>query len=103
TLFIDALFSNPSLVKPNQEEAFFTDGQRGMRIFQDGRYLEFIHPIETNDEKLEPAELVDKSIDHINAHKGWNNEYHLESLNPAIGKVEYRLYYDGVPVYDFNN
>lgn len=102
-LLIDALFSNPSLVKPNQEEAFFTDGQRGMRIFQGGRYLEFIHPIETNDERLDPIGLVDMSIDHINSHKGWNNEYHFESLNITEGKIEYRLHYDGVPVYDFNN
>lgn len=102
-LFIDALFSNPSLVKPNQEESFFTDGQRGMRIFQDGRYLEFIHPIETNDEKLETYALIDKSIGHINEHKGWNNEYHFESLNPTSGMIKYRLHYDGVPVFDFNN
>lgn len=101
--FINALFNNPSLVKPNQDESFFTDGQRGMRIFQDGRYLEFIHPIETNDDKLEPIALMDKSIDHINEHKGWNNEYHFESLNSSIGKIEFRLHYEGVPVYDFNN
>src|SRR5699024_794478 len=102
-LFINALFSNPSLVKPNQHEAFFTDGQRGMRIFQGGRYLEFIHPIETNEDKLEAVDLIDKSINHINGHKGWINEYHLESVHSTNGKVEYRLHYDGVPVFDFNN
>lgn len=102
-LFINALFSNPSLVKPNRQEAFFTDGQRGMRLFQDGRYLEFIHPIETNDDKLEPAELVDKSVSHINEHKGWLNEYHFDTVNPGSGKIQFRLHYEGVPVYDFNN
>lgn len=101
--FINTLFSNPSLVKPNQQEAFFTDGQRGLRLFQDGRYLEFIHPIETNDDKLDPAQLFDKSVSDINEHKGWLNEYHLESINAANGKVQFRLHYDGVPVYDFNN
>lgn len=102
-LFINALFSNPSLVKPNQQEAFFTDGQRGMRLFQEGRYLEFIQPIETNDDKLNAEELVDKSVSHINEHKGWLNEYHFDTVNPSNGKVQFRLHYDGVPVYDFNN
>lgn len=102
-LFIDALFSNPSLVRPNQEESFFSDGQRGMRIFQNGRYLEFIHPIETNDEKLEAYTLIDKSINHVNEHKGWTNEYHLDSLHLGTGEIQYRLHYDGVPVFDFNN
>lgn len=102
-LFINALFNNPALVKPNQEESFFTDGQRGMRIFQDGRNLEFIHPIETNIEKLEPDMLVEKSIDHINGHKGWNNEYYLESVRVTKGEITYRLHYDGVPVFDSNH
>lgn len=102
-LFINVLFSNPSLVKPSQRELFFTDGQRGMRLFQEGRYLEFIQPIETNEQNLDPVELIDKSIDHINEHKGWINEYHFEAVDALKGEVEYRLHYDGVPVYDFNN
>ena len=102
-LFVNALFNNPSLVKPNQQKSFFTDGQRGMRIFQDRRYLEFINPIEMNDDKLESTALIDRSIAHINEHKGWINEYHLESANSISGKIKYRLHYDGVPVFDFNN
>ena len=38
-MFINALFSNPSLVTPNIREAYFTDGQRGMRIIQDNLRL----------------------------------------------------------------
>lgn len=102
-LFVNALFSNPSLVRPNQQKSFFTDGQRGMRIFQEGRYLEFIHPIETSDDKLDPIALMDRSIAHINEHKGWINEYHLESANANNGTIKYRLHYDGMPVFDFNN
>ena len=102
-LFVNALFSNPSLVKPDQQKSFFTDGQRGMRIFQDRRYLEFINPIETNDDKLDSTALLDRSIAHINEHKGWINEYHLESVNSTSGIIKYRLHYDGMPIFDFNN
>lgn len=101
--FINALFSNPALVKPNRREAFFTDGQRGMRVFQEGRYLEFINPIQTNDVKLEPIDLLDKTISHINEHKGWFNEYWFDSLHTATGKIQFRLHYDYYPVFDFNN
>src|SRR5699024_318638 len=89
--------------KPNQQNSFFTDGQRGMRIFQGGRYLEFIHPIETNEDRLELPTLIDKSINHINEHQGWINEYHFEKANPLSGKVDYRLHYKGLPIFDFNN
>lgn len=102
-LFINVLFSNPSLVKPNQREAFFTDGQRGMRVHQDGKYLEFINPIETSGKISQPNELLDRSINHINEHKGWFNEYHLESLHITRGEINYRLYYEGYPVFDFSD
>lgn len=102
-LFTSVLFSNPSLVKPNQREAFFTDGQRGMRVHQDGRYLEFINPIETNSKTIRANELLDRSVNHINEHKGWFNEYHLESLHITRGEINYRLHYEGLPVFDFSN
>lgn len=102
-LFINALFSNPSLVKPSQKESFYTDGQRGMRLFQEGKYLEFIHPIETNEEKLEADELVEKSVDKVNEHKGWINEFYMEAVDTLKGEVSFRLHYDGIPVYDFQH
>src|SRR5690625_52348 len=73
--FINALFSNPSLVQPNIREAYFTDGQRGMKIVQEGLHLEFINPIQSTHEVLEPIELMEKSVSNINEHKGWTNEY----------------------------
>lgn len=102
-LFINALFSNPSLVKSNVRDGYFTDGQRGMRLYHDGRYLEYINPIETNVNKMSTIELIDKSIEHINEHKGWLNEYYIELVNASLGKVHYRLQHDGYPVYDLNN
>lgn len=103
-LFTNVLFSNPSLVKPNQREAFFTDGQRGMRVYQDGRYLEFINPIDTSNSKLLQADdLFDRSLNHINDHKGWFNQYHLDSLRVTLGEINFRLHYEGFPVFDYND
>ena len=98
--FIDALFSNPSLVTPNIKEAYFTDGQRGMRIGQDGRKLEFINPIQATYNLLDSMKLLDKSINNINEHKGWTNEFFFEDINKPTNNIRFRLYYDGYPVFD---
>lgn len=102
-LFINVLFSNPSLVKSNLRDGYFTDGQRGMRLYHDGRYLEYINPIDTNVQRMTTNELIDKSIEHINEHKGWLNDFFLEMVNASLGKIQFRLEHDGYPVYDINS
>lgn len=98
--FINALFSNPSLVKPNTKEAYFTDGQRGMRIEHDGRKLEYINPIQSSYNMLDSMELLDKSINNINEHKGWTNEFLFEKINKPKNNIQFRLYYEGYPIFD---
>src|SRR5690625_1450285 len=102
-LFINALFSNPSLVKPNIREAYFTDGQRGMKIVQEGLHLEFINPIQSTHEVLEPIELMEKSVSNINEHKGWTNEYLFEGIIKTSNYIRYRLYYEGYPVFNYHS
>lgn len=101
--FINVLFSNPSLVTPNIGEAYFTDGQRGMKILHDGKQLEFINPIQTTFEQMDIVDLLDRSIDSISDHKGWTNDYLLEEINKRTNSVKYRLYYEGFPVYNYQN
>lgn len=98
--FINALFINPNLVRPNRKEAYFTDGQRGMSVLQDGKRLEFINPIQSSYERLSFIELLDKSIHHINDHKGWTNDYLLEEVNGANNEIIYRLFHEGYPVFN---
>src|SRR5699024_8022339 len=73
-VFVNALFSTPSIVTSNVSEAYFTDGQRGMEVVQDGRRLEYTNPIQSQEDRLDALELIDKSMDHINEHKGWTND-----------------------------
>lgn len=100
--FINALFSSPSVVTPNVTEAYFTDGQRGMRIAQDGRRLEYINPIQTNYDPIDEMELIERSVNKINEHKGWTNDYLLEGLDNKKNEISFRLYYEGYPTYDHN-
>lgn len=98
-LLVNALFSNPSNVSPNIGEAYFTDGQRGMRILNEGRSMEFINPIHSNGERMDPSILLDRSLSNINEHKGWTNKFTLVDINIYNNKLHYRMQYEGYPVF----
>ncbi|HLR75777.1 MAG TPA: two-component system activity regulator YycH [Virgibacillus sp.] len=99
SLLVDALFPNPALVSPNVGEAFFTDGQRGMNIQQDGNGIEYINPIQSNYEHMGVINLLDESIQDINEHKGWTEKYHLDSIIPSMNQIRYRMHYDSYPIF----
>lgn len=101
-LFVNALFASPSVVTSNMNEAYFTDGQRGMSIVQDGRRLEFINPIQISSDEVDLVDLIDNSINNINEHQGWTNDYLLDRLANTSNLVRYRMYYEGFPTFDHN-
>jgi len=47
------------------------------------------------------ARLMRTSIQHVNDHMGWTEEYNLLDMDRALNKITYQMYYDGYPV--FNN
>jgi len=52
---------------------------------------------------VKPIELIDKSIENINEHKGWTEEFHLESLDMSEQKVKFLMYNNGVPILGGND
>lgn len=103
SLLISALFNDPSLVNTNYSfgEVYYNDGQRGMRILQEGRNMEFINPIHATDEQTNMIDLLDWSLQNINAHKGWTDDYRLIDINVKDNAVKYQMHYDRYPI--FNN
>src|SRR5699024_379809 len=101
--FINILFSNPSLVTPNIGEAYFTDGQRGLKVLHDGKQLEFINPVQSSFEEMDVVDLLDRSVSSISEYRGWTNDFLLEDINKRINGVKYRLYYEGYPVYNYQD
>ena len=101
-LFVNALFAAPSVVTSNMNEAYFTDGQRGMDVVQDNRRLEYINPVQTGSDKAELIDLIDFSVNNINEHKGWTNDYLLDTLDHTSSFIMYRMYYEGYPTFDHN-
>lgn len=102
-VLVDALFRNPSLVSPNIGEAYFTDGQRGLRVVQDGKSMEFINPIQSTEDDMEYGDLLDLSLENINMHRGWTDGYYLADINLTNNQVRYQMHYEGYPVFNSSN
>lgn len=103
-LLVNVLFTNPSAVSqsytPEVGETYFTDGQRGLRVFEDGRKMEFVNPYSEEDTSMAPNQLLEESIYHINGHNGWTDEYHLMSIEPERQSIRYKMYHEGYPVFN---
>lgn len=96
---LEALFPNQSLISSNVGEAYFTDGQRGMQVLQNGLGIEYINPVHSNKRNRNPLELIDLSILDVNDHKGWTDDFRLENIDLTENLIQYRMHYDGYPVY----
>ncbi|WP_433745964.1 YycH family regulatory protein [Falsibacillus pallidus] len=100
--FKNALFSDPSDVRKSQlanlEE--FTDGSSLMRVNKLTNYFSYINPAEESNLTDSPHELIQKSIDFINGHAGWTDQYHYFSLNSDTSMVSFLLYKNGLPVFN---
>ena len=77
--FKNALFSDPSLVQKNYiatgEE--YTDGSSLMRENNDTNMLDYIDPSEVKNKASDSNDLLKRSIDFVNEHGGWTDNYHL--------------------------
>lgn len=98
-LLVNALFTNPSNVRPNIGEASFSDGQRGMQILNEGRNMEYINPIHSNGEFMNPLLLLEQSLDRVNEHKGWTNDFGLVDIDILNNAIYYRMHYEGYPIF----
>lgn len=102
-LLVNVLFTNPSAVSqsytPEIGETYFTDGQRGLRVYEDGQKMEFVNPYSEEDTSMAPNELLEESIYHINGHNGWTDEYHLMAIDPEQQRIRYKMYHEGYPVF----
>ncbi len=101
--FVNALFRDPQQVTPNLAEAYFTDGQRGMRVSEDNYQIEFINPVEAVKDKLTETELIDRSLENINEHQGWTNEFAISQINQENNQIRYQLMFNNLPVYAPND
>lgn len=80
----------------------FTDGKRGLKVEQDGMWINYTNPAATTSSNTPLSENVYASVDFINQHGGWDGTHRLMSSTPEQEKkyVTFRQYIDQYPVID---
>lgn len=106
TRFRSALFSDPNAVRrtqvgPHREE--FQDNHALMSVDTEKRQLQFVHPVMESKELAIPSELLEDTIDFVNEHGGWTDEYRYSNMNFRTRYVNYKLYVRGIPVLGGNS
>ncbi|MCZ2259057.1 YycH family regulatory protein [Sporosarcina sp. G11-34] len=100
--FRDALFSDPHAVRRGQitttrEE--YQDNHAIMSIDSKRKVLNFVHPIVESKDSAIPSVLLKKTIDFVNEHGGWTDEYRFTYMDPKSRKVKFQLFVHDLPVH----
>ncbi|MDZ5471678.1 two-component system activity regulator YycH [Bacillus sp. 31A1R] len=93
--FRNALFNDPRLVQKNLiisgEE--YTDGSTLMSVNYDTNSISYVNPAQENNEPGNFNNLLQRSIDFVNSHGGWTDNYRYVSIDEQY--VTFRLYDSG--------
>ena len=104
--FKDALFSDPTLVQKtniaNGEE--YKDASSLMRVNSDANVLVYVDPSEIESKMNNTNNLIKRSIDYVNGHGGWTDNYRYINLDRNKNSVHFHLYGpEGYPVFSENS
>ncbi|MGM9924711.1 MAG: YycH family regulatory protein [Bacillus sp. (in: firmicutes)] len=100
--FKKALFPDPSLVKLDKitRGQEFTDGATIMNVYDDTMILKYVNPSLKKSYPTDSSDLLKRSIDFINEHSGWEDNYRFAELSVEEQKTTFRLYLNGLPIYN---
>ncbi|PSL40022.1 regulatory protein YycH of two-component signal transduction system YycFG [Planomicrobium soli] len=100
--FRSALFESTANVDSSGDATNekYTDGTGAiMRFDANRKSMSFVKPrAETSDPGI-PSELIFSTIDYVNDHGGWTNDYRFFGIEPLTQQVYYRLFLDNLPVF----
>lgn len=101
--FKDALFSDPSFVQNSfvRQGEEYTDGSSKMTVNDFSNMLLYVNPTAEDNYKDTPYDLVKRSIDFVNGHGGWTDDFRFVSQNINKSSTTFRLYsMNGYPVFN---
>ncbi|RFU67283.1 hypothetical protein D0469_15420 [Peribacillus saganii] len=100
--FKDALFSDPSRVKREvvSRGQQFTDGSSLMNVYDEYVMIDYVNLERRNPVSINSDELLQRSINFINDHAGWDDNFKFAGLSEAEQRVSYRLFMQGYPVFN---
>lgn len=99
-----ALFSDPNSVNMGSVDDLvtFMDVSSILTVDKNHNTFSFVNPSEEKDDGSSPAMLVQKSMEFVNDHGGWTDDYQLFSISPYENKIVYRLFLQNHPVFNDN-
>lgn len=98
-----ALFINPKYVRqePVSVGEEYTDGTRLMTVNKENYLISYINPAQKSKLFDSSSDLLQKSIDFINEHAGWeNNNYRFAYMSEHEQRVVFRLFVNGYPAFN---
>lgn len=101
SLFFD--ISTTRAIEDRSGSQIFTDGKRGLKVEQNGMWINYTNSAAGSGSETRPSENVYVSVDFINQHGGWDGVHRLMS-GPADEEnrsVTFRKYVDQYPVIDY--
>jgi regulatory protein YycH of two-component signal transduction system YycFG len=102
TKFRDALFSDANSVRTSQvgiHHEEFADNHALMNVYTEKKVLEYVSLTADSRELAIPSELLLDTINFVNEHGGWTDEFRLTYMDATTRIVKFRLFLNGLPVY----
>ena len=100
--FRDGLFDDPASVQSTGDminEEYTDDSAAIMRLDDDEKLLTYIQPrAETTDPAI-PSDLFFDTVNFVNEHGGWTNDYRYFGMNALTQQIDYRLFLGNQPVF----
>ncbi|MEH7382022.1 two-component system activity regulator YycH [Bacillus sp. JJ1533] len=102
--FVERLFANPDHVKRDMLTTgeVRTDGTRLLRVYHNQKYIEFLNPTIITRNQTATSDLIQTSIDFVNEHVGWTDDYRFFSWNKETQTTVFKLYVKNIPVFSSN-
>lgn len=100
--FRDALFSDANAVRNSQvgiHQEELADDHAMMNVFTEKKILKYVSPNVDSRELAIPSELLINTINFVNEHGGWTDEFRLASMDAKTRIAHFRLFLHGLPVY----
>lgn len=103
--FMYALFDDPAFTQKSQEsedELRFMDSTSMMDVDLEKHMIFYVNPSQalTTPPKLVRNDLLEKSMDFINEHAGWTDNYRYFSTDVTSQKTVFRLFVKGYPAFN---
>lgn len=104
--FKNALFKDPNFVRRDPSDSTdhdrYNDGTSLMNVDHVNNMISYVNPGQAMNPGMEhmDKDLLKKSINYINEHAGWTDNYKYFGIDPASQKTTFQLFVKGYPVFN---